>query len=711
MIKPLLSVLTITSIMISCKPASEPATSEKFTYPITAKSDQVDDYFGVKVSDPYRWLENDTAEDVKKWVTEENKVTFGYLEKIPFRNKIKERLTDIFNYPKYSNPFRAGEYYFFSKNDGLQNQSVIYYQKGLDGKPEVFLDPNTMSSDGTAAVSLLGFSKDKKYVAYAINQSGSDWQTIYVMEVATKKLMSDKLEWVKFSGASWKNNGFYYARYDAPPKGKEFSQKNEYHKIYYHRLGDTQDKDVLVYENKDKPLRYYGASVTEDERFLIIYVSEGTDGTEMYYKDLQSNQKDFGLLFAGFQDNYTVINNIGDKLLVQTDAGAPNQRVILVDPKNPKKENWKDVIPEKPELLESAATGGGKLFVSYLKDVTTHVYQYSLEGNLEHEIALPALGTAFGFSGDKEDALIFYTFTSFTYPPTIYKYDIASGKSDIWQKSDVKFNPEEYETKQVFYNSKDGTKVPMFLVYKKGIKLDGNNPTLLYGYGGFNISLTPSFSTSRLILLENGGIFAMANIRGGGEYGEKWHNEGKLLKKQNVFDDFIAAAEYLIKEKYTSSAKLAIQGGSNGGLLVGACMLQRPDLYRVAFPAVGVMDMLRYHKFTVGWGWAVEYGSSDSLENFKNLYAYSPLHNIKEGVEYPATMVTTADHDDRVVPAHSFKFIATLQERYKGNRPQLIRIDVKAGHGAGKPTSKIIEEQADIWSFMFYNMGITPIYK
>lgn len=711
MIKPLLSVLTITSIMISCKPASEPATSEKLTYPITAKSDQVDDYFGVKVSDPYRWLENDTAEDVKKWVTEENKVTFGYLEKIPFRNKIKERLTDIFNYPKYSNPFRAGEYYFFSKNDGLQNQSVIYYQKGLDGKPEVFLDPNTMSSDGTAAVSLLGFSKDKKYVAYAINQSGSDWQTIYVMEVATKKLMSDKLEWVKFSGASWKNNGFYYARYDAPPKGKEFSQKNEYHKIYYHRLGDTQDKDVLVYENKDKPLRYYGASVTEDERFLIIYVSEGTDGTEMYYKDLQSNQKDFGLLFAGFQDNYSVINNIGDKLLVQTDAGAPNQRVILVDPKNPKKENWKDVIPEKPELLESAATGGGKLFVSYLKDVTTHVYQYSLEGNLEHEIALPALGTAFGFSGDKEDALIFYTFTSFTYPPTIYKYDIASGKSDIWQKSDVKFNPDEYQTKQVFYNSKDGTKVPMFLVYKKGIKLDGNNPTLLYGYGGFNISLTPSFSTSRLILLENGGIFAMANIRGGGEYGEKWHNEGKLLKKQNVFDDFIAASEYLIKEKYTSSAKLAIQGGSNGGLLVGACMLQRPDLYRVAFPAVGVMDMLRYHKFTVGWGWAVEYGSSDSLENFKNLYAYSPLHNIKEGVEYPATMVTTADHDDRVVPAHSFKFIATLQERYKGNRPQLIRIDVKAGHGAGKPTSKIIEEQADIWSFMFYNMGITPIYK
>jgi prolyl oligopeptidase len=703
--------LAVTTFMISCVQKSEKDLNEPLKYPITKKVEQTDNYFGVSVADPYRWLENDTAEDVKQWVTEQNKVTFGYLEKIPFRNKIKDRLTDIFNYPKYSNPFKAGDYYFFSKNDGLQNQSVIYFQKGLDGKPEVFIDPNSMSSDGTAAVTILGFSHDKRYVAYAVNQSGSDWQTIYVMEVATKKLLDDKLDWVKFSGASWKGNGFYYSRYDAPVKGKEFSQKNEYHKIYYHQLGDPQDKDILVFEDKTKPLRYYGASVTEDERFLIIYVSEGTDGTELYCKDLINKQKDFTLLFKGFEDNYSVLNNIGDKLLVQTDAGAPNQKVVLVDPKKPNSENWKEIISEKSELLQSAATGGGKIFASYLKDVATHVYQFDYAGNLEREIALPALGNAYGFGGYEDDQICFYTFTSFTYPPTIYRYDIASGKSEVWQKTEVKFNPDDYETKQVFYNSKDGTKVPMFIVYKKGTKLDGTNPTLLYGYGGFNISLEPNFSTSRIILLENGGIFALANIRGGGEYGEKWHEAGKLLNKQNVFDDFISAAEYLIKEKYTSPEKLAIQGGSNGGLLVGACMLQRPDLFRVAFPAVGVMDMLRYHKFTVGWGWAVEYGSSDSLTHFKNLYSYSPLHNIKDSVEYPATMVTTADHDDRVVPAHSFKFIATLQEHYKGNRPQLIRIDVKAGHGAGKPISKIIEEQADIWSFMFYNMGVKPIYK
>jgi prolyl oligopeptidase len=684
---------------------------EKLVYPETKKTEQVDDYFGTKVADPYRWLEYDTAQDVKAWVEAENKLTFGYLEKIPFRNKIKERLTDIFNYPKYSSPFRAGEYYFYSKNNGLQNQSVIYYQKGLDGKPEVFLDPNTMSADGTAAVSLLGFSKDKKYVAYAINQSGSDWQNIYVMEIATKKLLSDKLEWVKFSGASWKDNGFYYSRYDAPKNGKELSDKNEFHKIYYHKLGETQDKDVLVYENKTKPLRYYGAQTTEEERFLIVYVSEGTDGTELYAKDLSKNEKNFTQLVKGFDDNYSVINNNGDMLMVQTDAGAPNQQVVLMDPKNPEQKNWKKIIPEKPELLQAASTGGKKIFASYLKDVATKVFQYDYTGQLEREIEFPALGNAFGFGGDVDDNTCFYGFTSFTYPPTIYKYDIASGKSNVWQKSEVKFNPDDFVTKQVFYTSKDGTKVPMFIVHKKGLILDGNNPTLLYAYGGFNVSVQPSFSTSRIILLENGGVFALANIRGGGEYGEKWHENGKLLKKQNVFDDFIGAAEYLMKEKYTSSQKLAIQGGSNGGLLVGACMTQRPDLYRVAFPAVGVLDMLRYHKFTVGWGWAVEYGASDSLVHFNNLVKYSPLHNIKENVEYPATMVTTADHDDRVVPAHSFKFISTLQEKQKGNNPVLIRVDVKAGHGAGKPTSKIIEEQVDIWSFMFYNMGVNPNYN
>ncbi len=706
------TAIAISAFMVSCKqPTKAPdVVQEKLAYPVTKKADQVDDYFGTKVADPYRWLENDTAQDVKQWVEEENKVTFGYLEKIPFRKKIKERLTEIFNYPKYSSPFRAGEYYFFSKNDGLQNQSVIYYQKGIDGTAEVFLDPNKMSDDGTAAVSLLGFSKDKKYVAYAVNQSGSDWQTICVMEVASKKLLSDKLEWVKFSGAAWKNDGFYYSRYDAPSKGKELSQKNEYHKVYYHKLGNPQSKDELVYEDKTKALRYYGAGTTEDERFLIIYISEGTDGTELLCKDLEDGQKDLTLLFKGFDDNYTVLNNDGGKLIVQTDAGADNQRVISVDPKSSAKENWKDIVPEQKDLLQEAATAGGKIIASYLKDVATHVYQYDYSGKMEREITMPSLGNAFGFGGELDDKTIFYTFTSFTYPPTIYKYDLATGQSDVWQKSDVKFNPGDYETKQVFYNSKDGTRVPMFIVHKKGIKLDGSNPTLLYAYGGFNVSLEPNFSASRLVLLENGGVYALANIRGGGEYGEKWHEAGKLLKKQNVFDDFIGAAEYLIKEKYTSPAKLAIQGGSNGGLLVGACMLQRPDLYKVAFPAVGVMDMLRYHKFTVGWGWAVEYGSSDSAENFKNLYAYSPLHNIKEGVDYPATMVTTADHDDRVVPAHSFKFISTLQEKYKGNNPVLIRIDVKAGHGAGKPTSKIIEEQADIYSFMFYNMGVTPVY-
>lgn len=683
---------------------------EPVTYPQTKKMEVVDDYFGTKVADPYRWLENDTAADTKEWVQEQNKATFGFLDKIPKRSKIKERLTDIFNYPKYSSPFRAGEYYFFSKNDGLQNQSVIYYQKGLEGTPEVFLDPNKMSDDGTAAVSLLGFSKDKKFVAYAINQSGSDWQNIFVMEVATKKQLSDKLEWVKFSGAAWKNDGFYYSRYSAPVKGTELSQKNEYHKIYYHKLGDAQDKDVLVYEDKTKPLRYYGAQTTEDERFLLVYISEGTDGTECLYKDLNANDKNFGLLFKGFKYNYSVLNNDGDKLLVHTDDSAPNYRVVSVDPKNSAKENWKDVIPEDSKnLLQMAATGGGKIFGEYLKDVATHVYQFDYNGKMEREITLPALGNASGFGGDADDKVIFYTFTSFTYPPTIYKYDIAAGTSDVWRKSDVKFNPDDYETKQVFYPSKDGTKIPMFLVYKKGIKMDGNNPTLLYAYGGFNISLEPNFSTSRLILLENGGIYALANLRGGGEYGEKWHEAGKLLKKQNVFDDFISAAEYLIKEKYTSSEKLAIQGGSNGGLLVGACMTQRPDLYKVCFPAVGVMDMLRYHKFTVGWGWAVEYGSSDSVEHFNNLYKYSPLHNIKEA-NYPATMVTTADHDDRVVPAHSFKFISELQAKNKSANPTLIRIDVKAGHGAGKPTSKIIDEQSDIWSFMFYNMGVDVKY-
>jgi prolyl oligopeptidase len=709
--KPVKYLITLLSYMpyaASGQSATDPL-SMKITYPVTAKTDQTDTYFGTVVADPYRWLEYDTAANTKAWVEEQNKVTFGYLEKIPYRDKIKKRLQENYNYPKYSSPYRAGEYYFFEKNDGLQNQSVIYFQKGISGEPKVFLDPNRLSNDGTVTITPIGISKNKKYMAYALNRSGSDWQEIRIIEIATQKELGDKLEWVKSSGAAWKDDGFFYSRYDKPAAGRELSTKNEYHKIYYHRLGDAQEKDQLIYEDKNSPLLYFGAQTTEDEKFLIIYVAQGTDGTELYCRNLEKGQKDFTLLIKGFDDNATILNNDGEKLLMQTDAGAPNQRIVLIDPQHPDRKNWKDIVPEQKELLEAASTGGGKIFASYLKDATTRVYQYNYQGKTEHEIILPALGTAKDFGGNYDDKFVFYNFTSFTYPSSIYKYEIATGKSEVFRKSEVKFNPEDFETKQVFYPSKDGTLIPMFLVYKKGLKPDGNNPTLLYGYGGFNVSLTPTFSVSRIYLLENGGVFAMANLRGGGEYGEKWHEAGKLLKKQNVFDDFIAAAEYLIKEKYTSPARLAIQGGSNGGLLVGACMTQRPELFKVAFPQVGVLDMLRYHKFTIGWGWAVEYGSSDSAACFPYLYKYSPLHNIN-GQSYPATMVTTGDHDDRVVPAHSFKFAATLQEKNKGANPTLIRIETKAGHGAGKPVSKFIEEQADTWAFMFYNMGITPAH-
>ncbi|MES2565743.1 MAG: prolyl oligopeptidase family serine peptidase [Bacteroidota bacterium] len=694
-------------VMASCndKKTNE-SVQQKLTYPKTEKVSQVDDYFGTKIEDPYRWLENDTTENTKLWVNEQRKVTEDYLSKIPFRQKLGKRIEELMNFPKYSSLFKVGEYLFFYKNDGLQNQSVLYFQKEKE-EPKVFLDPNTLSKDGTAAMSLMGFSNDNKYVAYAINQSGSDWETMYVMEIATQKKMSDELEWVKFSGASWKGNGFYYSRYDAPVKGKEFSNVNEYHKIYYHNLGDPQSKDQLVYEDKKHPKLYLNAAVTEDERFLILYSSAGTSGNEVFYKDLTTGQKDFALLFKGFEYDYGVIDNVGDKLLVKTNDGALNQQVVLVDPKNPAKANWKTVIAEKPEFMEGASTCGKKLFITYLKDVATHVYQHDLAGKLEHEIVLPGLGTAEGFSGKANDKDFYYTYTSFTVPTSIFKYTVATGKSELFRKTEVKFNVDEYESKQVFYTSKDGTKVPMFIVSKKGLKKDGTNPTLLYAYGGFNASMNPSFSSARIAFLEQGGVFVLANIRGGGEYGEAWHKAGMLDKKQNVFDDFIAAAEYLIKEKYTSSERLAIQGGSNGGLLIGACMTQRPDLYKVCLPAVGVLDMLRYHKFTVGWGWAVEYGSSDSSSQFNYLVKYSPLHNVKNE-SYPATMITTADHDDRVVPAHSFKFAATLQEKNTGANPMIIRVDSKAGHGAGKPTAKVIEEQADIYSFIFYNMGIEP---
>ncbi|MFQ5722489.1 MAG: prolyl oligopeptidase family protein, partial [Candidatus Aminicenantales bacterium] len=655
------------------------------------------------------WLEDEKSPEVKKWIEEENKVTFAYLEKIPYREKLRQRIREVYNYPRYSSPFRAGEYYFFYKNDGLQNQSVIYVQKGLEGKPEVFIDPNKLAPDGTVRIGLVGFSKDNRYVTYSRSEAGSDWRELRVMEIATKKELGDRLQWVKFSGASWWGDGFFYSGYDKPQPGQELTAANKFQKIFYHKLGEPQEKDTLVYEDKEHPFRYKSVDLTEDKRFMILSISEGTSGNELYYKDMTKKKMEFEPLIKGFTNDSYVIDNVGDKFLVYTNIDAPNYRVILMDPKNPAKENWKTVIPEKPEVLRSASTVGGNLFCSYLKDAYTRVYQYDLEGNLIREIKLPALGTASGFYGKKEDKITFYTFTSFTIPPTIYKYDIASGRSEVFHKTEVKFNPEDYVVKQVFYTSKDGTRVPMFIVHKKGLKQDGRNPTYLYGYGGFNISLLPSFNPIRIVLLENGVIYAQPNLRGGGEYGEKWHKAGMRFNKQNVFDDFIAAAEYLIKEKYTSRDKLAIAGASNGGLLVGACMTQRPDLYKVALPAVGVMDMLRYHKFTVGWGWAVEYGSSDNEKDFKNLYSYSPLHNIKEGVSYPATLVTTADHDDRVVPGHSFKFAATLQEKNKGKNPVLIRIETRSGHGASS-TTKRIDETTDRFAFMFYNLGVKVNY-
>ena len=690
-------------IMPSCKQA------EKIAYPATAKVDRLDDYFGTKVADPFRWLEDDNAPETLKWVEAQNAVTFGYLGKIPYRDAVKKRLTDIFNYPRYSSPFRVGEYYIFSKNDGLQNQSVIYIQKGLEGAPEVLIDPNALSPDGTIRIGLIGFSGDKTLAAISRGEAGSDWSEIRVLELATKKELPDRIEWVKFSGAAWWKNGFFYSAYDKPAAGEELTAKNEFQKVYYHKMGDPQSKDTLVFEDKEHPLRYFGLGVTEDERYAVLSVSEGTSGTELLWKDLAKPNAPFELLVKGFDNDSAVVDNVGDKFLVYTNMDAPNYKVVLVDPRKPAKENWAPAIPEKPEVLIGSSTGGGKLFCRYLKDANTKVYEHELDGTLVREIGLPALGTAGGFGGWKDDQILFYTFTSFTFPSTIYKFDIAAGTSEVFRKPEVKFNPEDYEVKQVFYESKDKTRVPMFIVHKKGIALNGKNPCFLTAYGGFNISIQPSFSPSTIVLLENGCIFAEPNLRGGGEYGETWHKAGMFEKKQNVFDDFIAAAEYLVREGYTSSGKLAIEGGSNGGLLVGAAMTQRPELFKVALPAVGVMDMLRYHKFTVGWGWAVEYGSSDKEKDFKYLYAYSPLHNLKPGVSYPATLVTTADHDDRVVPAHSFKFSATLQADQAGPNPVLIRIQTRSGHGSSNIT-KAIEETADVFSFFFYSVGAKIAY-
>ena len=678
-------------------------------YPDTKKVNFSEDYHGTKVEDPYRWLEDDNSKETKKWVTEQNKVTFAYLNAIPFRDRVKNRLEELWNYPRYSSPFEKAGYYYFFKNDGLQNQSIMYRQLGLDGKPEEFLNPNTLNKDGIAALGSINFSKAGKYMAYSVAVAGSDWQEIYVMDAATKKILKDKIEWTKFGGVSWKGeDGFYYSGYDKPDEKSKLSKKNENHKVFYHKLGTSQSEDKLVYSDPAHPLRYHGAGLTEDGRFLILSISEGTSGGEIRFKDLQDpNQKEFTVLVPGFEFEPSVIDNYGDKLLVQTNYKAANYKVVLVDPKNPSPAAWKTIIPEKEEALQGVGTAGGFLFASYLKDASTKVYQYTYDGELVREIQLPGIGTASGFSAEKGDNEFFYSFSSFSTPPSIFRYNIKTGQSTLFRQTETKVDTRRFMTEQVFFTSRDGTKVPMFLTYKKGMKRDGNTPVLLYGYGGFNIPMTPGFSVSNAFFIEQGGIYAVVNLRGGSEYGERWHEEGMLEKKQNVFDDFIGAAEYLIENKYTRSEKIAIRGGSNGGLLVGAAMTQRPELFKVALPAVGVLDMLRFHKFTVGWGWTVEYGNADSAQHFPFLYKYSPYHNLKSGVRYPATLITTGDHDDRVVPAHSFKFASRLQEYHKGDNPVLIRIDTNAGHGAGKPTNKQIEEAADVWSFVMQNLGMT----
>lgn len=681
-------------------------------YPDTKLEDVSDSYFGKQIADPYRWLENDTAKDVEAWVNAQNKVTEDYLSKIPFRPQLQNRLTELVNYEKIGIPFKKKGKYYFYKNDGLQNQSVLYVKETLNGEATVLLDPNKLSEDGTVALSGISFSNDGKYLAYTISRSGSDWREIYVMDLATKVLLEDHIVWAKFSSAAWCGNGFYYSAYDAPVAGKEFSNMNENHKIYYHKLGTRQADDQLIYQNPKFPQRFYSCSVNEDETFLFIYESGAGLGNRLFMKDLRKNDAKILELASDFNYEYYPSEIIGDTLYFYTNYQAPKYKLMKAMATDPALDKWVDFIPESEYVLSSADFMAGKIVLTYSKDASDHAYVYSMDGKQMHEVTLPTLGSV-GFSGDKNDKEIFYSFTSFNFPSTIYEYDILKNSSTLFLKPDVKFYPEDFVTEQVFFASKDGTKIPMFLIYKKGLKRNGNNPVFLYGYGGFNISLSPSFSTVRIPFLENGGIYAQVNLRGGGEYGEAWHLAGTKMNKQNVFDDFIAAAEYLIQEQYTSNQKIAIVGGSNGGLLVGACVNQRPDLFKVAVPEVGVMDMLRYHKFTIGWNWASDYGTSeDSKEMFEYLLAYSPLHNIKnDGTHYPAVLVTTADHDDRVVPAHSFKYIAALQAANTGDAPKLIRIETKAGHGSGKPIDKVIAEQTDIYSFIMYNLGMKPILK
>ena len=679
------------------------------TYPVTTKGETVDVYFDTKLPDPYRWLEDDKSAETGAWVKAQNEVTYGYLNQIPFRDALKARMEKLWNYEKIGAPFKEGNFTYYYKNNGLQNQSVLY-RKDAKGTETVFLDPNTFSKDGTTSLGGLDFSKDGSKVAYAISEGGSDWRKVIIMDAITQKIIEDTIVDVKFSGVSWKaNEGFYYSSYDKP-KGSELSAKTDQHKLYFHKLGTAQKDDKVIF-GADQKRRYVGGGVTEDDHYLVITASNSTYGNELYIKDLTKPNSPIVTIVDNFKSDNNIIENEGGKLFIETDLNAPNKRIVTVDVNNPKPENWKDFIAETENVL-SPSTGGGYFFANYMKDAVSVVKQYDYSGKLVREIKLPGVGTAGGFGGKKKEKTLYYSFTNYITPGSIFSFEPATGTSAVYQKPKVDFDSEKYESKQVFYTSKDGTKIPMIITHKKGLKLDGTNPTMLYGYGGFNVSLTPSFSIANAVWMENGGVYAVPNLRGGGEYGKKWHDEGTKMQKQNVFDDFIAAAEYLIAQKYTSSQYLAIRGGSNGGLLVGATMTQRPDLMKVALPAVGVMDMLRYHTFTAGAGWAYDYGTAqDSKEMFSYIKGYSPVHNIKKGIQYPATMVTTGDHDDRVVPAHSFKFAAELQEKQTGTNPTLIRIDINAGHGAGKSVAATIQENVDIQAFTLFNMGVTELQK
>ena len=681
-------------------------TAQKRIYPNAPKDGTVDTYFGVKIPDPFRPLEADRSKETAEWVAAENKITNEYLAKIPFRGKLLKRLKEVADYEKVGAPFKKNGKWYVFKNNGLQNQSALYQMDELGGALHEFLDPNKLSTDGTVALQGISFSKDGRYMAYVISRSGSDWQEIYVKDVATGELLSDHIEWAKFGGAQWCGNGFYYSAYDAPEKGKEYSSKNEVHKVYYHKIGTPQGQDVLFYQNPAHPLRFYSVSLNKEETMMFLHESGAGSGMNLYVRDLRVPDAQFIQMTSNMDLQYSPIETVGDNIYLLTNDGAPRGRVMVADIHKPGFKDWKELIGESKGVLEDVQFADDKLVLTYSQDASTHLYVYSLEGKELNEIKLPTVGRA-GFSGERGQKECFYSFASFTVPGTIYQYDMAQNKSTVYTEPKVKFDLGKYTTEQVFFISKDGTHVPMFLTYRKGLKHNGKNPVLIYGYGGFNISLSPSFSSMRIPFLENGGIYVQVNLRGGSEYGEEWHVAGTKMQKQNVFDDFISAAEWLVTNSFTSKDHIAIMGGSNGGLLVGACMTQRPDLFKVCIPQVGVMDMLRYHKFTIGWNWAPDYGTSeDSKEMFEYLYSYSPLHNLKKGVSYPATLVTTADHDDRVVPAHSFKFAATLQECQGGTAPVLIRIDSKAGHGGGKPLAKQLEEQADIYSFIMWNLGM-----